>query len=101
VFSAVGGPGVRQGGGTAPNWPWQIPPDLVVKSQPTDIIDPLLELIKRQNGVHMTCSNRKSRGELLSTAEGQWSTTKSDGMCGGPLSSTTETSPDPGLDGGW
>src|SRR5437763_13524313 len=28
----------------------------------------------------MTCSDRKSRGELLSTAEVQWSTTKSDGM---------------------
>src|SRR5215510_9990324 len=33
----------------------------------------------------MACSERKSRGELLSTAEVQWSTTKSDGMCSFPL----------------
>src|SRR2546430_5428575 len=29
----------------------------------------------------MACSDRKSRRELLSTAEVQWSTTTSDGMC--------------------
>jgi hypothetical protein len=52
----------------------------VVKSQPTDIIDIILSFIKHPNGVHMACSDRKSRDELLSTAEVQWSTTKSDGM---------------------
>src|SRR6266536_3344237 len=30
----------------------------------------------------MACSNRKSRGELLSTSEVQWSTTKSGGVWG-------------------
>jgi hypothetical protein len=32
------------------------------------------------SSVPMACSDRKSRGELLSTAAIQWSTTKSDGM---------------------
>src|SRR5262245_12566636 len=40
----------------------QIPPDLVVKSQPTDIIDIILCPIKRPNGVYMACSVRKSGG---------------------------------------
>src|SRR5215813_4437419 len=57
-----------------------IPPDLVVKSQATDIIDIILRLVRRPNGVYMACSNRKSRGELLSPSEVQWSTTKSDGV---------------------
>jgi hypothetical protein len=52
----------------------------VVKLQPTDIIDIILYPIKRPNSVHMACSDRKSRGELLSTAESQWFTTKSAGM---------------------
>ena len=60
---------------------FQIPPDLVVKSQVTDIIDIILQLIGRLNGVHRACRNRKSRGELLSTSEAQGSTTKYDGMC--------------------
>src|SRR5712691_4710314 len=59
----------------------QIPSDLVVKSQLIDIIDVILQLIKRPNGVQMACRNRKSRCELLSTSEVQWSTTKSDGVC--------------------
>src|SRR5262249_28875546 len=59
---------------------FQIPPDLVVKSQPTDIIDIILCPIKRPNGVYMACRVRKSGGELLSIAEVLWSTTKSDGM---------------------
>src|SRR5690242_7986515 len=46
----------------------QIPPDLVVKSQATDIIDIILQLIRRPNSVHMACSNGKSRGALLSTS---------------------------------
>ena len=66
----------------------QIPPDLVVKSQATDIIDILLQLIRRLNGVHRACRNRKSRSELLSTSEAQWSTTKSDGVCPSPSRST-------------
>jgi hypothetical protein len=49
----------------------QIPPDLVVKSQPADIMDIILEPIKHPNGVHMACSNRKSGGELLSADEVQ------------------------------
>jgi len=57
-----------------------IPPNLVVKSQPTDIVDIILQLIRLPNGVYRTCRNKKSRGELLSTAEVQWFTTKSDGM---------------------
>jgi len=33
----------------------------------------------------MACSDRKSRGEILSAAEAQWSTTKLDGMWRGEL----------------
>jgi hypothetical protein len=40
----------------------QIPSDLVVKSQVTDIIDLLLQLIRHPNGVHRSCHHRKSRG---------------------------------------
>jgi hypothetical protein len=40
----------------------QIPSDLVVKSQATDIIDLLLQLIRHPNGVHRSCHHRKSRG---------------------------------------
>src|SRR5439155_4930225 len=59
----------------------QIHPDLVVKSQPTDIVDIVLQLIRRPNGAHRACHSRKSRGEPFSTSEVQWSTTKSDGVC--------------------
>src|SRR5207245_6387747 len=59
----------------------QIPPDLVVKSQPTDIVDIVLQLIRRPNGAHRACHSKKSRGEPFSTSEVQWSTTKSDGVC--------------------
>src|SRR5262249_10222998 len=59
----------------------QIPSDLVVKSQVADIIDLILQLIGHPNGVHRPCRNRKSRGAVLSTSEGQWATTKCDGVC--------------------
>src|SRR5436309_8282797 len=59
---------------------FQIPPDLVVKSQPTDIVAIVLQLIRRPNGAHRACHSRKSRGEPFSTSEVQWSTTKSDGV---------------------
>ena len=54
--------------------------DLVVKSQVADIIDLILQLIGYPNGVHRPCRNRKSRGAVLSTSEGQWATTKFDGV---------------------
>src|SRR5215831_6335116 len=59
----------------------QIPSDLVVKSQAADIIDLILQLIGHPNGVYRPCRNRKSRGAVLSTSEGQWATTKFDGVC--------------------
>ena len=59
----------------------QIPSDLVVKSQAADSIDLILQLIGPLNGVHRPCRNRKSRGAVLSTSEGQWATTKFDGGC--------------------
>src|SRR4029434_9554987 len=59
----------------------QIPSDLVVKSQATDIIGLILRLIRHQNGVHRSCRNRTSRGAVLSTSEVQWATTKFDGVC--------------------
>ena len=61
--------------------PSQIPPDVVIKPQPADIVGIILPLMKRPNSLHLARRDRKSRGELLSTAEVQWSTTKSDGMC--------------------
>jgi hypothetical protein len=45
--------------------------DLVVKSQDTDIIDLILQLIGHPNGVHRACHHRKSRGAVLSTSEVQ------------------------------
>ena len=48
----------------------------MVKSQLADIIDLILQLIGYPNGVHRPCRNRKSRGAVLSTSEGQWATTK-------------------------
>ena len=50
---------------------FQIPSDLVVKSQDTDIIDLILQLIEHSNGVHRACHHRKSRGAVLSTSEVQ------------------------------
>src|SRR5262249_31535420 len=66
----------------------QIPSDFVVKSQATDVIDLILQLIRHQNGVHRSCRNRTSRGVVLSTSEVQWATTKFDGVwiVGVPLS---------------
>src|SRR5215475_8034682 len=58
----------------------QIPSDLVVKSQVTDIIDLLLQLVRHLNGVHRSCHHRKSRGAVLSTSAVQWTTTKFDGV---------------------
>jgi hypothetical protein len=57
-------------GGTSTGF-FQISPDLVVKSQPTEFIDIIPYPIKLQNGVHMACSVRKSRGKLLLTPEAQ------------------------------
>ena len=59
---------------------FQIPSDLVVKSQATDIIDLILQLIGHPNGVHRSCCHRKSRGAVLSISEVQWATTKFDGV---------------------
>jgi hypothetical protein len=58
------------------------PSNLVVKSQVADIIDLILQLIGHPNGVHRPCRNRKSRGAVLSTSEGQWATTKSSMQAG-------------------
>src|SRR5262249_2169740 len=58
----------------------QIPSDLVVKSQVTDIIDLLLQLIRHPNGVQRSCHHRKSRSAVLSTSAVQWATTKFDGV---------------------
>ena len=58
----------------------QIPPDLVVKSQATDIIEIIVQPIGPPNSVHRAYRYRKSRGELLSTSEVPWSTTKFDGV---------------------
>ena len=58
----------------------QIPSDLVVKSQGTDIIGLILQLIRRPNSPHRVCRHTKSRGAVLSTAEVQWATTKFDGV---------------------
>src|SRR5215470_12103128 len=58
----------------------QIPSDLVVKSQITDIIDLILQLIRHQNGIHRLCRSRTPRGAVLSTSEVQWATTTFDGV---------------------
>src|SRR5215470_2845541 len=55
----------------------QIPSDVVVQSQATDSIDLILRLIRHPTGVHRPGRNRKSRGAVLSTSEGQWATTQS------------------------
>jgi hypothetical protein len=52
----------------------------VVKSQVTDIIDLVLQLIRHPNNVHRSCHHRKSRGTVLSTAAVRWATTKFDGV---------------------
>jgi len=59
---------------------YQTPPDLVVKSQVIDIAEVMSPFIRRLNVVQTLWRNRKSRGELLSTSEAYWSTTKYDGM---------------------
>ena len=59
---------------------FQIPPDLVVKSQGIDIIGLILPLIRGQNVVETSRKHMKSRFELLSPSKGNWFTTKSDGM---------------------
>ena len=65
---------------TAQDWAQQIPPDLVVKFYPVDILEVIRDLIRRPNVVQRLCSNRKSRGELLATSPTHWFTTKLDGM---------------------
>jgi hypothetical protein len=57
-----------------------MPSDFVVKLQPADIIAIILYLIKRLHGVYMAWNDRQARGEQLSTAAVQSSTTKSDGI---------------------
>src|SRR6266851_6055809 len=56
---------------------YQIPPDLVIKSQAIDIAEVILSRIRRLHVVHTLCRPRKSRCELLSTSEAHWFTTKS------------------------
>src|SRR3989449_2897299 len=58
----------------------QIPPDLVVKTKAVDIVEVTVPLFRRSDVVQTSCRNRKSRSELLSPSEGQWSTTRFDGM---------------------
>jgi hypothetical protein len=59
---------------------FQIPPDLVVKSQAINIAEVILSLIRQQKVVQTLHRNRKSRLELLFISEAPRSTTKSDGM---------------------
>ena len=63
---------------------FQIPSDLVVKSQVTDIIGLLLQLVRHPNGVPRSCHHRKSRGTVLSTSAVQWATTKFNGVWKNP-----------------
>jgi len=58
----VGGAGVYKN--------FQIPPDLVVKSQGVDIIGLILPLIRGQNVVETSRRHMKSRFELLSPSKG-------------------------------
>src|SRR5262245_14218608 len=64
---------------------FQIPPDLVVKSQAIDIAEINSSRIRRPNAVPILCRNRISRFAQLSTSEAHWSTTKSDGMWARPV----------------
>src|SRR5207237_10586493 len=57
---------------------FQIPSDLVVKSQAIDIAEVILSRIRRPHVVHTLCRHRKSRCELPSTSEAHWFTTKSE-----------------------
>src|SRR5438105_1519631 len=59
---------------------YQIPPDLVVKSQAIDIVEVILSRIRRPHVIHTLCRHRKARCDVLSTSEAHWFTTKSDGM---------------------
>ncbi len=59
---------------------FQIPQDLVVKSQAIDIIGLILPLMQEKNLVHTSPRLRRSRFESLSLSEGHWFTTKSAGM---------------------
>ena len=56
---------------------FQIPPDLVVKSQAIDSTEVILSLIRRPKVVQTLHRNRKSRLELLFISETHRSTTKS------------------------
>jgi hypothetical protein len=70
----------RYGCVTLHSYHFQIPLDLVVKSQVIDMAEIILSRIRRPNAVHTLCRNRISRFAQLSTSEAHWSTTKSDGM---------------------
>jgi uncharacterized protein with PIN domain len=59
---------------------FQIPPDLVVKSQIIDIIGFIMPLMQEKTLVHTSPRPRRSRCEPLSRSEGCWFTTKSAGM---------------------
>ena len=61
-----------------PSSAFQIPPDLVVKSQAIDIAEVILSLIRQQKVVQTLHRNRKSRLELLFISEAPRSTTKSE-----------------------
>ena len=52
----------KKSGSKEPLRNFQIPSDLVVKSQATAIIDLLLQLIRHPNGVRRSCHHKKSRG---------------------------------------
>src|SRR6266568_4654756 len=62
---------IRSGLATFLHYAFTAHSDLVVKSQGTDIIDLILQLIRRPNGVHRACYHRKSRGAVLSPSEVQ------------------------------
>src|SRR5215475_7468606 len=79
-------PPTRRLGGPLRTSNFQIPPDLVVKSQAIDIIDVIVQLIRRPHVVQTSSCNSKSRCEPLSTSEAHRFTTKSDGMCNAPCS---------------
>src|SRR4029434_11242239 len=51
--------------------------DLVVKTQAIDIVEIILRLLRLSDVVQTSWRNRKSWGELLSSSETHWSTTKS------------------------
>src|SRR5262249_19520022 len=59
---------------------FQIPPDLVVKTQAIDIVEVIAYLLRRSDVAQTSWRTRTSRCERLSPSEAHWSTTKFDGM---------------------